>query len=312
MEIKQMRYFLEIAERGSLASAASEIGIAQPSLSQQVKNLEERIGTELLVRSSRGVTLTEAGATFLEHARKILNNVDVAMEDVRLSGADPTGKVVFGFPSSVSMVLSVPLVETIRQDYPQIRFRAVDAMSGFIKGWLDDQSIDLAILYDTNNLRSSESKLLLNEDMHFYSGTDNWPFDIPPGEPIPMSMLTDIELVLPSKSHGLRILIDRFVKSSGKSLNVVVEMDSLSQIKSLVSRGSAHTILAPAAAYDMEEQKELVSSPIIEPTIRRAVYLVRNPEKVLTRASSEVQKLTDTVVQELVQRGIWKGHLSGQ
>lgn len=312
MEIKQMRYFLEIAEQGSLASAASEIGIAQPSLSQQVKNLEERIGTELLVRSSRGVTLTEAGATFLEHAKKILSNVDVAMEDVRLSGAEPTGKVVFGFPSSVSMVLSVPLVETIRQDYPKIRFRAVDAMSGFIKVWLDDQSIDLAILYDTNNLRSSESKLLLNEDMHFYSGADNWPFDTPPGEPLPLSKLAKIDLVLPSQSHGLRILIDRFVKSSGKSLNVVVEMDSLPQIKSLVARGSAHTILSPAAAYDLEEHGQLVSSPIVEPTIRRSVYLVRNPEKVLTRASREVQNLTNIVVNELVERGIWKGQLSSK
>ncbi|MCY6379647.1 LysR family transcriptional regulator [Hoeflea prorocentri] len=307
MEIRQMRYFIEVAEQGSLASAASEIGIAQPSLSQQVKNLEERIGTELLIRSSRGVTLTEAGATFLEHAKKILSNVDVAMEDVRLAGTEPTGMVVFGFPSSVSMVLSVPLVETIRNDYPQIRFRAVDAMSGFIKDWVDDQSIDLAILYDTNNLRSSQSKLLLNEDMYFYSAKDNWPFDTPPGCPVPMEKLKTVELVLPSKSHGLRILIDRFCKSSGKTLNVVVEMDSLTQIKSLVSRGSASTILAPAAAYDFENQGELVSAPIVEPTIRRSVYLVRNPDKVLKRASREVQKLTVSVVKELVERDIWKG-----
>lgn len=310
MEIKQMRYFIEIAESGSLASAATEIGIAQPSLSQQVKNLEQRIGTELLVRSSRGVTLTEAGATFLDHAKKILNNVDVALEDVRLAGSEPTGKVVFGFPSSVSMVLSVPLVETIRNDYPQIRFRAVDAMSGFIKNWLDDQSIDMAILYDTNNLRSSESELLLNEDMQFYSATDNWPFDSPPGTPVPLSKLANLELILPSQSHGLRILIDRFCKSSGRTLNVVVEMDSLQQIKTLVARGSAHTILAPAAAYDLEKQGELVSAPITDPTIRRSVFLVRNPDKVLTRAAKEVKKLTHVVVKELVRKDIWKGDLA--
>lgn len=310
MEIKQMRYFIEVAEMGSLASAASRIGIAQPSLSQQVKNLEARIGTELLVRSSRGVTLTEAGNTFLEHARTILASIDVALEDVRLAGSEPTGKVVFGFPSSVSMVLSVPLVETIRIDYPQIRFRAVDAMSGFIKQMLEEQTIDIAILYDTNNLRNSESQLLLNEDMHFYAASDNWPFGSPPGEPIRLEKLRDIDLVLPSKSHGLRILIDRFCKSSGKTLNVVVEMDSLSQIKSLVSRGSAYTILAPAAAYDMEVTGDLASAPIMSPTIRRSVYLVRNPDKVLSRASKEVLTITKEVVKDLVSRNIWKGEVT--
>ncbi|GAB5468425.1 MAG: LysR substrate-binding domain-containing protein [Rhodospirillales bacterium] len=305
-----MRYFLVIAEQGSLASAAARIGIAQPSLSQQVKHLEDRLETELLVRTSRGVTLTEAGATLLRHAEQIVAAVDRAEEQVRLAGSEPSGSVVFGFPSSVSMVLSVPLAETLHVEFPLIKFRAVDAMSGFIKDWLEDKSIDLAFLYGVNDLRNMESHFLLNEDLCFYATHDDWPLETPPGEPTPLSALTKFDMVLPSPNHGLRTLIDRFCKSSGNHLNVVIEMDSLAQIKSLVSRGSAFTILAPAAAYDYESKGELLSAPIVDPVIRRPVFLVRNPEKLVTRASREVERLTIDIVKELVNRGIWKGQLA--
>ena len=183
-------------------------------------------------------------------------------------------------------------------------------MSGFIKEWVEEQTIDLAILYETSGLKNAEVTTILEEDMHFLAPPDLWPLSTPPGEPVKLADLQDVELVLPSKSHGLRMLIDRFVKSAHVQLNIVVEMDSLSQIKSLVARGSAATILAPAAASDFELRGELVSSKIIEPVISRPVHLVRNPKKPRTRATSEVERSTLAVVTELVERGIWRGRLS--
>lgn len=310
MELKQIKYFLAIAEHGSLAAAAEAVGIAQPSISVQLKNLEGRLGTQLFIRSPRGVTLTDAGSVFVERAHEILDAVDRAKRDVRQAGETPSGKVVFGFPSSVSMVLSVPLAETIRLNFPEVRLRAVDAMSGFIKEWLDEESVDLAILYETTGLKNAEITTLLEEDLHFYAPPDLWPFTTPPGEPIRLEELQHLELVLPSKSHGLRMLIDRVCRAAGQHLNVVVEMDSLTQIKSLVQRGSAFTILAPAAAGDFEERGELASSVIVDPKFSRPVHLVRNPKHVRTRAALEVERTTIAVVQELVSRGIWRGRLA--
>ncbi|MEM9756662.1 MAG: LysR family transcriptional regulator, partial [Pseudomonadota bacterium] len=96
MDVRQLSYFIAVAENGSLASAANVIGIAQPSLSLQIKNLEGRLGTELLVRTPRGVSLTDAGEVLLRHARHILNAVALAKEEVRQAGTTPTGRVVFG------------------------------------------------------------------------------------------------------------------------------------------------------------------------------------------------------------------------
>ena len=94
----------------------------------------------------------------------------------------------------------------------------------------------------------------------------------------------------------------------GVALNVVVEMDALTQIKTLVGRGSGYTILAPAAAIDRVERGELIMAPIVEPVLTRPVYLVRNPAKPVTVASRAVESVTLEVISDLVRRGIWRAH----
>jgi LysR family transcriptional regulator, nitrogen assimilation regulatory protein len=306
MDVRQLRYFIAIAEEGSLSAAALRIGVAQPSLSQHVANLEEAIGVQLLSRTSRGVTLTEPGNLLLAHARQITAAVDRAKEEVRQSGSEPRGSVVFGLPSSISMVLSVPLAETVRHELPNVRLRAIEAMSGFIQTWLEDRTVDPAILYDVSMVRHMQLTQLASEDLFFFSAPDNWPLDVPPGTPISLQSLSVLDLILPSPSHGLRVMIDRYARNCGVDLNIALEMDALMQIKALVARGSGYTILAPAAAQDDVDRGDLVRSPIVEPVMRRPVYLVRNPAKPVTHASNEVERITRSVMRELVARNIWQ------
>lgn len=309
MDIKQLRYFIAIVDDGSLSAAASRIGIAQPSLSQHIKFLEDRLGVELLIRSSRGVTATEAGRILYAHAREIVDALARAKEEVRLAGTEPRGKVSFGLPSSVSMVLSVPLAEAVRRELPEVNLRAVEAMSGFIRDWLQDCSIDLGILYDVGALRHMQTRLLMTEKLHFFAARTSWPLPTPPEAPVSLADVALLDLVLPSTDHGLRALIERHARDSGIALDVVVEMDSLTQIKRLVARGNVCTILARAAAQDAIDAGDLASAPIVEPEIRRPVYLVRNPDKVGTRAAREVEELTVRVIHELVAAGTWTARL---
>lgn len=310
MDIKHLRYFVAIVEAGSMSGAASRIGVAQPSLSEHVKNLEYELGSLLFTRTSKGVTVTAAGEILLTRAEEILAAVESAKEEVRQSGTVPYGKVSLGLPSSVSMVLSVPLAEQVRQELPKVNLRAVGSMSGFVRDWLIDKSIDLALLYDVNALNNMITRELMTEDLQFLSSPEHWPLKSPPGEPVELRDLANQELVLPSSNHGLRALIERFSHEQGIKLNVIVEMDSLAQIKMLVSRGSASTILAPASAQDYIQKNELVTAPIINPVIRRPVYLVRNPAKSSTRASREVEAMTLRVIRDLVEKGVWPATLS--
>lgn len=306
MDVKQLRYFIAIAEEGSLSAAAQRVNVAQPSLSQHVISLERDLGVKLLERSPRGVSLTQSGEVLLSHAREIVASLETAVEAVRQSGAEPMGEVSFGLPSSVSMVLSVPLAETVRLELPKVRLRAIEAMSGFIQTWLEDQSIDLGILYDVSTVRHLAYKQLMTEELRFFSAPDAWPFETRAGTPVKLADLAPVELVLPSKHHGLRTMIDRFTRSHGVQLTVATEMDALSQIKTMVSRGSGYTILAPAAAIDFVERGELIMAPIIEPRMIRPVYLVRNPAKPVTTASRELERITVEVIRDLVAREIWQ------
>ena len=306
MDIKQLRYFIAIAEEGSLSAASLRLRVAQPSLSQHVIKIEQELGVTLVHRSPRGVALTSSGEILLHHAREICQSMSTCMETVRNSGSVLEGSVAVGLPSSVSMVLSVPLAETVRHLLPKVKLRVIEAMSGFIREWLQDETIDLGFLYDHDDAKLFEARELMHEELYFFAAADNWPLKRAPGEPLPLAEITGLELVLPSQHHGLRKTIDKYAHSRNVELNVCLEMDALSQIKELVARGSGYTILTAAAANDRVERRELVLSKIVEPVMTRPVYLVRKLTRPQTYVSREVERITIEVVSDLVQRGMWK------
>jgi LysR family transcriptional regulator, nitrogen assimilation regulatory protein len=154
--------------------------------------------------------------------------MNICQDMVRQSGSIPQGSVAFGLPSSVSMVLSVPLAETVRVELPKVKLRAIEAMSGFIRTWLQDETIDLGFLYERDDTKLFEARGLMHESLHFFASTDNWPLARAPGAPVPLGELAGLDLVLPSQHHGLRKTVDRYAQSSGLDLNVVLEMDALS------------------------------------------------------------------------------------
>jgi LysR family transcriptional regulator, nitrogen assimilation regulatory protein len=156
MGIKRLKYFIAIAEEGSLSAASARLHVAQPSLSQHVIKIEEELGVQLLDRSPRTIMLTQSGQTLLKHAREFYHSMEVCRVSVRETGGVPHGSVSIGLPSSVSMVLSVPLAETVLVELPKVKLRVIEAMIGFIKNWLGNQSIDLAFLYDEDDLKNCQ------------------------------------------------------------------------------------------------------------------------------------------------------------
>ena len=119
MDFRILRYFVAIAEEGSISRAAERLRIAQPALSAQVRNLESELGSPLLHRMPRGVAVTESGAKLLGHARHILRSAALAREDLLGDAAVIIGDVTVSFPQSVAMVLTRPVVEEVLRALPR-------------------------------------------------------------------------------------------------------------------------------------------------------------------------------------------------
>ncbi|WP_158971449.1 LysR family transcriptional regulator [Chachezhania sediminis] len=310
MDIRQLRYFIAIAEAGSLSAAAQRLRIAQPSLSQHLANMEQELDVQLVVRSPRGSTLTAEGEVLLTHATGICEMLNRCVSEMRDLSGEVAGTVRFGMPPSSSMVMSVPLAETVRVDLPKVRLRASEAMSGFIKTWIDDGTVEIGMLYDLNGVEHFKATHVLDEGLFFFSAPDAWPLKTKPGTPVPLRDLAGVELVLPGEPHGLRRIVDRAAAEAGVTLNVVTELDAMTQIKELVARGSGFSIFAPAACHDFVNAGRLIKAPIVDPVISRPVYLVRNPAVTQTRACAAIEKVTLKVASDMVRRGIWEGRLA--
>src|SRR5581483_5946561 len=131
---------------------------------------------------------------------------------------------------------------------PQCRARYANNLIIMSGGPCLALSPNITFLYEVNELKHCDICKLMSEDLYFCAAPDNWPLPTPPGKPVAFSDIHQLDLILPSPNDGLRQTIERHSRTLSKPLNVIIEMDSLTQIKELVMRGSGYTILAPAAA----------------------------------------------------------------
>lgn len=306
LKLKQLSYFLTLADYGSISAAANALNMAQPSLSENIAKLERQLDVQLAIRGSRGIQMTEAGMMLVDRGREILGSVDRLVEDLRLLSGEPRGPVSVGFPPSLSLLLSVPLLETIQFEHPEIRLHIAEAMSGDILDWLANDRIDVGCVYEISDSSPYSFEPILTEELFLVTAPDNWDDEFGPDgvakTPIPASRLQDLPMVLTSPTHGARKLQEKFARAGGFNLNVVAAIDSLPHIVEMVSRASAYSILSHGAVIKEVADGTLGLIRIEEPTIRRTAYMVRKRSRPVSSASSVVESTIYTIIRELVQR----------
>jgi len=300
MDIRHLRYFLEIAEQGSLTRAAERLHVAQPALSLHVKNMEAQLGTKLLIRGRSGVQPTEAGELLLRRARGILDDLARTEDDIRNLDGDPAGTVRIGFPGTISAMVSLPLILAARERYPRITLNITEAMSGFVGEWLSDGKIDLAVLYSRSREPHILSDLLLEEELVVL-----WPGDSAPPETIELAALDGEPMVLPSGAHGLRGLIDRTCQGLGFAAEIAMEIDSFNNIKRLVAAGFGPSILPLYAVKEEVASGALRVSHIAAPGLWRGAHLMSRTGRPVPRAQAAVRTLLREVIIDLRDTGEW-------
>ena len=166
VDLKQIAYFVQIADLGSFTRAASVLCIAQPALSRQVRRLEVELRQPLFDRNGRGVTLTPAGTRLLAHGRGILQQVERARQDLEDQRGAASGLLSIGLPPSISRTLTAPLVETFRARFPRATLSIVEGLSTYTLEWLAQGRIDCAVVYNAVPTAAVELQPVLQEQLH--------------------------------------------------------------------------------------------------------------------------------------------------
>ncbi len=306
MDVRQLRYFLSVARCRSFSRAASELNIAQPALSHHVANLEAELGVKLLERSTKGVIPTECGETLMRHAETIIRQVSQAALDVKITSAQPSGIVSIGLPTSISLGLTVPLLQEVEARYPAITLKIIENHSGFLSEWVLAGRLDMAVLFDIDAAAPFDLKPLIEEKLYFVFAPGG---GLEGRTTIELKEIAGLPLILTGASHGLRHAIDRYTVGVSLDINVKTEIDSLVAIKQLVASGYGNSILPWGAIQEECATGVLCAAQIEKPTIQRKVYLASAKGWPRSRASEMITDLLVQVCGGLVARDRWRGAL---
>lgn len=300
LELRQLRYFLRIVDLGSMGKAANELDIATAALSQQISKLESELGVALLHRSSSGTKLTEAGSVFYRSAQLVLRHADDAISIAQRMQI--TGRVSIGLTPATISALAMPFFETMKTRYPEVELHIVESFSGYLSNMLNLRQLDLAVLFEIEAAYSWEITPLLSEGL-FALYSPYFEITTPPGG-LSLLQVVDLPLVLPSKRHGFRRVLETRFAQRGLSPSTITEVDSLSFLLELVRSGYGISV-QQSAVTSRALSMGLRVTRLIDPEAQVQNFLVSLPEKEMSPTASVAKTVLIEVVKKLVQEGKW-------
>jgi LysR family transcriptional regulator, nitrogen assimilation regulatory protein len=302
MELKQLRALVAVADAGSVTRAATVLNLVQPAVTRQLQLLESQLGTPLFDRSRHGMQLTEAGATLVGHARRILEQVARARTEVIPTTGPVTGVATVGLLASTAELLATDLIAAVAAQYPGIRLRIAVGYSSHLLQWLQQGEIDLGLLYGPQDAANLISTPLVEEALWAVA---------PPGtrlrSPVRLSRLAREPFILPAGMQGLRGMIEYAAASQRVQLQPVAETNDLGVQKRLVMEGRGWTILPAVAVAQDVATGRLCAAALSQPAMHRKVVLSMSAH----RGQASVVRCAAAVLEERIRSAVEKGRWPG-
>jgi DNA-binding transcriptional LysR family regulator len=264
-------------------------GTSQPHISRRISELEQECGGRLFQRTGRGVVLTELGQRIAPKVRAWLASTDQLANDVRTSAGTPIGKVRIGSLPSTAHPLVSTLHKRLKQRYPLVQLVVREGQGSQLETWLEDGSVDLAILYRTSGSPKNADTYLV-ETSTYLVGAAGDPLTSRPT--VRFAKLHNLPLVLFCRPSSWRNHLEQICAERGVSLNVALEADSLSLQTHIVSDGGIYALLGPYAIAAASKDCRLQSSKLVDPVITRHIALAMSRHGSLTPACRTVMQIT--------------------
>jgi LysR family nitrogen assimilation transcriptional regulator len=304
MDLRQLRYYICIVDLGSITSAAQAMHVAQPSLSQHVANLEEELGTPLLVRGRAGVQATEAGKILYRQAKAMLRQLEETKAAVRQHVDTPAGQVTVGLPTSTSRILSVPLMQAIGTRFPGIRLKLVESSTADLAEAVATQKADLGVCVEIRPQAGMQVIPVLDEEIMLVASATH------EGRgPISLEELAELPLILPSFPNSVRVLYEQTLARTGLPLRVVTETSATSISLAAVAAGLGYTLQPWCAVGGWQDtpSANFVVRPLANTPLIRRMSLCVSQGAQLSHTCQVVQKTLLGLMLDLVRSGSWQG-----
>jgi len=304
MDVRALRYFVHVAEARSFSKAAAQLRVAQPALSRQVRKLESELGVELIDRAGRQIGVTEAGLLLLSRAHSLIRQFAQTSDDVRAHGQNVAGALTIGVSPATCEVLGPHVVEECRRRYPNLRLNFVEGFSRFIFEQLINQELTLCLLHDPSRHAGIEIEPLIAEPMYLV-GPGKRSASIERAHA--KLSLRQIPLILPNRTHGLRMLVERAL--AGRPIRIAAEVDGYTMTKAMVAAGHGYTILPYSSIHQQVKDGQFSAVPLTHPRLTWTLCVAYRSEQRTARSVNAVRDIIREQIAELVKSKTWRGEI---
>ncbi|MER6810256.1 LysR family transcriptional regulator [Spirillospora sp. NPDC000708] len=302
METHRLKYFLRIAEEGSMTRAANVLGVAQPALSRQIRLLEEDLGVTLFQRTSRGVRLTDEGERLRASVSGPLKQLEIALQHIGSPLARVERGLRIGMLPTVARVLAAPLLAALADAFPRMGFQVTVASTDRLAEGMLKGAIDLAVVNQTSDDRVFCRDLLVEELVVVGGSATGLRAD----RPITFAELTALPLVLPDSSFGIGGIVENAALRLRLALQSRFAADSLQVSLDLIDSGLAHGVLPLSACNKEIAAGRLRYAPLCDPTLTHRVGVAATAQLELPRdLAFHVGDIIRRETGQLVASGAW-------
>jgi len=289
MDLRQLRYFIGVAERGGFGAAASALNVAQSALSRHIKELEYELGGALLTRTARGVAVTESGKVLLERGRWLLGMVDDIKAEVRTENREPSGTVRLGAPPSLGEVFYPALARLVVERFPRVQLELSEGLTELASDRLLRGQLDLAMVTAPQPNDHLDYETLVVEQL-FLIG--------PPRDPLlKRGKLTPAEF---KKLPRVVLPLSRTVFPP--EIPSRLRVDSSTSMKRMVALGLGYALLPYSGIYQEVEAGQLSAAFLPWIGAERVLALPRG--RPISRATRETVTLLKEICADLIRGGI--------
>ena len=304
MDLKQIESFVRVAEMGSFTQAALSMGVAQPMLSRQIRQLEVELHQSLLIRNGRGVTPTESGLLMLEHARGILYQVALAKEELSGTSGALAGPISIGLPPSLSRLITVPLTLAFKNALPQAKLSLTEGFSALMYENLRVARIDMAVLYNPAPSQDLDMQQLHEDALILIASSKRISKKsqalLKPN--ISLKDLSELPLILPSRPNAFRLLIEVEMQKLNVRPHIALEIDGINAILELVKEGLGFAVLPTYTLNQFPDPEVFTTHRIQRPQLLSQLMLVWSSKRPSTGTQRVALELTQQVIQEALKQ----------